>query len=112
MTLSPIITSSRLAEHKIVRPKDLTIRPDSDTIHGPGLKIHDHDTREKPSTRSLVDALQLHIRVPRVTSGGIDVVLVANHIPELGSDLLLALPALHVKDFPQFSFESLKSLRN
>ena len=45
-----------------------------------------------------VDALKLEIRVTVVGAGGVYAVLVADNLPELGSDLVAALAALNVHD--------------
>ena len=45
-----------------------------------------------------VDALKLEIRVTVVGAGGVYAVLVADDLPELGSDLVAALAGLDVHD--------------
>lgn len=45
-----------------------------------------------------VDALQLEVGVAMVGTGGVDTVLVAHDLPELGTDLVTALASLDVDD--------------
>jgi hypothetical protein len=40
MTLGKIVSSTRLAENKVVWPKNLAIRTGPDGIHGARLKVH------------------------------------------------------------------------
>jgi hypothetical protein len=108
MPLSPIISSTRLPKHKVIRPKDLAIGTGPHTVHGTRLKIHKHSTRDKSPTRSLIvvniDTLQLKVRGSNVFSSGINSMLIANNLPELGTDLVPALSSLNVKDFPHFLY--------
>jgi hypothetical protein len=46
-----------------------------------------------------VDALELEIGVAVVGTGGVYTVLIANDLPELGTDLVTALTTLNVNDF-------------
>jgi hypothetical protein len=43
-----------------------------------------------------VDALQLEVRVPVVGARGVNAVLVSNHLPKLGTNLVTTLPTLQV----------------
>jgi len=90
--LGPVVSGTGLTEDKVIRPKDLSIRTRSETIHGSGLQIHKHSPRNEPSTARLIvvhiDPLQLQICFPMVTPCGVDAVLGANHFPELGTDLV------------------------
>ena len=43
-----------------------------------------------------VDALQLEVRVPVVRARGVNAVLVSNHLPKLGTNLVTTLPTLQV----------------
>src|SRR5690349_9367029 len=45
-----------------------------------------------------IDALELEVRVAVVGAGRVDSVLVANHLPELGTNLVAALTSLDVDD--------------
>ena len=106
MALSPIISSTRLPEHKIIGSEDLTQGAGSDAVHGTRLEIHEDSTGDIPATGSLVevdiDALQLEIsgafRAVEL-AGPVNPVLIADDFPELGSDLVAALASLNVQDF-------------
>ncbi|KAJ9677435.1 hypothetical protein PVL29_022430 [Vitis rotundifolia] len=49
-----------------------------------------------------VEAAILQLPVALVAPGGVDAVLSADHLPELGFDLVPTLPTLNVKDFTHF----------
>ena len=107
MALSPVVACSRLAEDKIIRPEDLSIRPISDAVHGAGLKVHEDCPWDILATRCFIevdiDALQLQVRVSMVGAGGIDAVLIRDDLPELGPDLVAALAGLEMNNLPHFS---------
>ena len=106
MAFSPIISSSRLAVDKIVRPEDLSIGTTPDAVHSPRLKVHEDCPGDILGPGSLIevhiDALQLQVRVSLVGAGGVDAVLVRDDLPELGSDLVSALAGLKMDDFSHF----------
>jgi len=103
VTLGPVVTSSGLAEDEVVGAEDLTVRSRADRVHGTGLQIHEDGAGHIASTRSFVvvdvDALELEIGVTVVGSGGVNAVLIADNLPELGTDLVTALASLNVNDF-------------
>lgn len=107
MPLSPIIPGARLSEHEVIGPENLAVRARPQAVHGTGLQIHENSPRHKPPTASLIivhiDPLQLQIRIPAVPSGGVDAVLRADHLPELGPDLVAALATLNVENLTHFS---------
>ena len=49
-----------------------------------------------------VDALQLQVGRAGVLAGGVDAVLAANDLPELGADLVTALAGLDVDDLSHY----------
>ena len=106
MTLGPVVPGAGLPKHKVIRPENLSIRPRSDAVHCPWFKIHENRPRNKPATTGFVvvdiNSLQLQIGIPMVPSGGVDAVLGAHHLPELGSDLVAALAALDVENLTHF----------
>lgn len=106
MTLGPVVTGAGLAEDEVIWPENLSEGARSDGIHGSRLQIHEDRAWYVPSTACLVvihiDPLQLQVRVAVVPPRRVDAVLVADHLPELGSDLVPALPSLYVKDFSHF----------
>ena len=102
VTFGPVVAGAGLAEDEVVGAEDLAEGPRSDGVHGAGLQIHEHRARHVPAAAGLVvvdvDALQLQLRVAAVAAGVVDAVLVADHLPELGADLVAALAALDVED--------------
>ncbi len=102
MTFGPVVSSSGLSKHKVIGPKDLAIRPRPHTVHGPGLQIHEHSTGYIPSTTGFIvvdiDTLQLQIGDSLISSSRVDSVLLAHHLPELGTDLVPALPSLDMQN--------------
>jgi hypothetical protein len=102
VTLGPVVTSTRLAEDEVVGAEDLTEGTSADRVHGTRLKIHKDSARNVAATSGLivvhVDALELKIRVAVVGTGGVDAMLVADDLPELGTDLVTALTSLDMND--------------
>jgi hypothetical protein len=104
VALGPVVPGAGLAEDKVVGPEDLAVWPSADTVHGARLKVHEHGAGHEPAARRLVvvdvDALELEVGGADVATGRVDAVLVADHLPELGTDLVSALAALDVEDLP------------
>lgn len=102
MTLGPVIASARLPEHEVIGAKYLPERTGSNRVHGPRLQIHQHGAWDVPSAAGLVviniDAFELEIGVSAVLPRVVNSVLVADDLPELGSDLVAALASLNVKN--------------
>ena len=100
MALSPVISGTRLAENEVIGAEDLAERAGSDGVHGTRLEIHEDRTRDEATAAGLVvidiDSLELELGVAVVFSGVVNAVLVADHLPELGSDLVATLTALDV----------------
>jgi hypothetical protein len=109
VTLGPIVTSSGLTEDKVIRAEELTERTSTDGIHGTGLKIHKNGTGHIAATGGFVevnvDALQLKIGVTVVSTGWVNTVLVGNHLPKLGTNLVTALASLNVNDLSHFELK-------
>lgn len=103
MALGPVIPGAGLPENEVVGAEDLAVGAGSDRIHGARLKIHEDGAGDVPPLRRLVEvdieALQAHAIAALVSTGGVHVVLLADHLPELGADLVAALSTLNVKDF-------------
>nr|GMC81943.1 hypothetical protein ACMD2_20344 [Ipomoea batatas] len=101
-----VVSSTRLTKHKVIRPEDLAVRASPNTIHCAGLQIHEHCTRDKPSTGSLIvihiDTLQLQIRSTTVASCWVYAMFITDNFPEFGSNLVSALPTLNMEDFSHF----------
>merc|ERR1719443_1420588 len=102
MTLRPVVTGPRLTEDEVVRTEELTERAGANRVHGARLQIHEDRTRHVAAASGLVvihvDALELQVRVAVVRSRRIDAVLITDHLPELGADLVAALAALDVHE--------------
>lgn len=110
MTFRPVITGTGLSENEVIRSEDLTERSGSKGIHGARFKIHEDGAWNVPSATRLIViniyALKLKIGIAAVLSGMINAVLVADNLPEFGSDLVTALPTLDVEDFSHFLREN------
>merc|ERR1712028_301743 len=106
VTLGPVVTGAGLAEHEVIGAEDLTVGAGTDGVHGTGLQVHQHGTGHVAAAGSLVvvhvDALQLKVGVTVVGTGGVNSVLIADDLPELGTNLVTALAALDVKDLTHF----------
>jgi len=93
-----------LTKHKVVRPKDLAEGARADRVHGARLQVHQHGSGNVISSCGLivvhVDSLQLQITVPVVCARGVDAMLITDHLPKLGPDLVAALASLQVHDLP------------
>mmetsp|Transcript_86676 Transcript_86676/g.187521 ORF Transcript_86676/g.187521 Transcript_86676/m.187521 type:complete len:230 (-) Transcript_86676:37-726(-) len=107
VTLGPIVTSSGLTEHEVIGSEDLTKGTSTDRVHGTGLKIHKDGTGNVSATSGLVkvhvDSLQLKIGVSVVGTGGVNSVLVGDHLPKLGTNLVTALTTLNMNNLSHLS---------
>ena len=87
MTLSPVVTSSRLAKHEVIRSEELTERSGPNGIHGTRLQIHQDGTGDVLSTASFIviniDTLQLQLRFAMIGTVGLDTVLIRDNFPKL-----------------------------
>ena len=94
VTLGPVVTGTSLPEHEVVGAEDLAVGTRADGVHGSGLEVHEDTTGHVAAAGSLVevhiDALQLEVGVTVVGTGGVHAVLVADNLPELGTDLVTA----------------------
>mgnify|MGYP003702504629 CR=1 FL=1 len=102
--LGPVVAGAGLAEDEVVGAEDLAIGAGADAVHGTRLEVHEHGAGHEAAAGGLivvdVDALELEVGGADVAAGGGDAVLVADHLPELGADLVATLPALDVQDLP------------
>merc|ERR1719217_185201 len=102
MSLRPIVTRPRLTEDEIVRTEELPEGAGTHAVHRTRLQIHQDRPGDVAPARRLVvvniDPLQLQVRVTVVGPGRVDAVLVGDHLPELGADLIPALTALNVHE--------------
>ena len=119
VTLGPVVTRTRLTEDKVVRPEDGSIGPGPDTVHGAGLQIDEDGTGHKLSASgqplptglalggeplSLVvvhiDPLHLQLGGAGIGTVGVDAMLIADNLPEFGTDLVATLSGLQMHNFP------------
>jgi hypothetical protein len=102
VALGPVVAGAGLAEDEIVGAEDLAEGARAHGVHGAWLEVHEDGARDEAAAAGLVvvdvDALELEVGVAGVLAGVVDAVLVAYHLPELGPDLVTALPALDVED--------------
>jgi hypothetical protein len=103
VTLSPVVTSTRLAENEVIRAEDLTEWARANGVHGSWLKINEDSTWDILATSGLivvdVDALKLKIGVAMVGTSWVNTMLIGDDLPELGTDLVTALSSLDMNDF-------------
>jgi hypothetical protein len=103
MALGPVIPSPGLPEYEVIGAEDLSKRSGSERIHGTRFEIHENSTWNVATTTSLVviniDTLELKLRVSAVLSRVVNAMLIADHFPELGPNLVSALPTLDMQDF-------------
>jgi len=103
VTLGPVVTSTVLAEHEVIRAEKLAERTGADGVHGAGLEVHKDGAGNVTATGGFVevdvDALELEVGVTVVGAGGVNTVFVGNDFPELGTDLVTALASLDMDDF-------------
>jgi hypothetical protein len=109
VTLGPVVTGTSLTKDEVIRAEQLTKRTSTNRVHGTGLEVHENCAGNVTTTSGLVevdvDALQLEVRVTVVSTGGINAVLVRNHLPELGANLITALTALNVHEFTHWKLD-------
>ena len=102
MALGPVVASTALAKDKVIRAEELAKGARADRVHGARLQIYQHSAGHVLATGGLVvvhvDALQLEVRVAMVSAGGVNAVLIGNHFPELGTNLVTALAGLQVNN--------------
>jgi hypothetical protein len=109
VALGPVVPGAGLAVDKVVGAEDAAEGAGADGFHGAGLQVHEHGAGHVAATPSLVvvdvDPLELELLRggPRVAARGVDAVLAADHLPELGADLVAALAALDVQDLPHLA---------
>ena len=103
MSLSPVVSGSRLSENEVIRSEKLSEWSSSDGVHGSWFQVHEDGSRYVSSSCRLVivdvDSFQLEIGVSVIGSGGVNSVFIRNNFPEFGSDLVTALSSLDVNDF-------------
>merc|ERR1719390_182319 len=102
VALRPVVASTGLAEDEVVRAEELTERAGAHGVHGTRLEVHEDRTRHVAAAGGFVvvhvDALELQVRVAVVRTRGVNAVLIADHLPELRTDLVAALATLDVNE--------------
>ena len=103
VTLGPVVTSTSLAEDEVVGAEDLAVRTSTNGVHCTGFEVHKNGARNVAAASSFVevdvDTFELEIRVALVSTSGINTVLITDHLPKLGADLVTALTTLNTDDF-------------
>ncbi len=86
MALGPIVSSSSLTKHKVVRSEDLAIRSWPNTVHGTRLQVHEHCTRHITTPTGFivihVYSLQLQVWVSMVCPSWINPMLITYHLQQ------------------------------
>merc|ERR1719262_860807 len=102
VALCPIISRASLAKDKVVGTKELAKGSRAHAVHGTGFKVHENRTWHIPASGCLVEvhinALELQVGVAMVSAGRIDSVFIADHFPELGTNLVSALACLDMNE--------------
>jgi hypothetical protein len=112
VALGPVVAGAGLAEDEVVGAEDAADGAGAERVHSARLEVHEHRPGHVPAAAGLVvvdvDPLQL-LRAgrARVLAGRVDAVLAADHLPELGADLVAALAALDVQDLPHLAAQRL-----
>ena len=87
MSLGPVVASSRLSKHEVVRSEDLSEWSRSDRVHGARLQVHQHSSGHVLATGGLVvvdiDSLQLELGGASIGTSGVDTMLIRDDLPEL-----------------------------
>jgi hypothetical protein len=109
VTLGPIVTSTSLTKHEVIRAEKLSKRSSTDRVHGSRLEVHEDGTGHVSSSGGLivvhVDSLQLKVGISMVSSSGINAMLIGDNLPKLGTNLVTALTCLNVDDFSHISYK-------
>ena len=84
MAFCPVVASTGLAEHEVIRAEDLSVGSGSDGVHRAWLEIHEDGTGHiAPAARLVevhIDALELEVAVTVVGASWVNAVLVANDL--------------------------------
>mmetsp|Transcript_18951 Transcript_18951/g.24970 ORF Transcript_18951/g.24970 Transcript_18951/m.24970 type:complete len:206 (-) Transcript_18951:44-661(-) len=103
MPFSPVVTSSGLAENKVVRSEKLTVGSSSHRVHCTRFKIHQNCSRYVSPTSCFIvvdiDALKLQVGISMVCSSWIDAMFIRNNFPEFGTNLVTTLASLNMHNF-------------
>ena len=87
VTLGPVVTSSTLSKHKVVRSEDLTKGSRPDTVHGARLQVHQDSSGHILATTGLIvvdiDPFQLEIRCSSIGASWINTMFIRDDLPEL-----------------------------
>jgi len=102
VSLGPVVPGAGLSKHEVVGSEDLSKGTGPHGIHGSWFEVHEDGTWDVPPSRGFVevhvDSFELEVAVSMVGADGIDAVLVATDLPELGPDLVPTLARLDVHD--------------
>ena len=85
--LGPVVTSSRLSKHKVIRSEDLSKGTGPHAVHGAGLQVHQDGPGHVLAAAGLIvvdiDPLELEVRFTSVCSSGVNSMLIRDDLPEL-----------------------------
>ncbi len=87
MSLSPVVSGTRLSKDKIVRSENLSVRAGPNRIHGSRFEIDKNSSGDILSAGGFVvvdvNTFQLEVGVSVISTRRVDSVLVGNDFPEL-----------------------------
>ena len=106
VTLSPVVTGTRLTKDEVVGSEELTEGASANGVHGSRFKIHKDCAGNVAAACGLVvvniDAFNLQFGVATVFTRGINTMLIRYHFPELRSYLIAALASLQMNELTHF----------
>lgn len=106
VALCEVVSGTRLAENKVVRPENLAINACAGSIHGTRLKVHKHCPWHVTTIAAFivinVHSFKLKFGVPYVLPCWVNPMFITHHLPELCSYLVPALPSLYVQNLTHF----------
>ena len=92
MAFRPVVASTRLAEDEVVGAEELAIRTSTNGVHRARLQIHQNGARDVSAAGRFIeidiDALQLQIRITMIGASWVNAMLIRNHFPKLGTNLV------------------------
>ncbi len=87
MSLSPVVSGTRLSKDKIVWSENLSVRAGPNRVHGSRFKIDKNSSGDILSAGGFVvvdvNTFQLEVGVSVISTRRVDSVLVGNDFPEL-----------------------------
>eukprot|EP00747_Dinoflagellata_sp_TGD_P141305 gnl/TRDRNA2_/TRDRNA2_176109_c1_seq1.p3 gnl/TRDRNA2_/TRDRNA2_176109_c1~~gnl/TRDRNA2_/TRDRNA2_176109_c1_seq1.p3 ORF type:complete len:142 (-),score=0.05 gnl/TRDRNA2_/TRDRNA2_176109_c1_seq1:1596-2021(-) len=107
VTLSPIISSTSLAEYKVIRTKNLSKRTRSYRVHRSRFKVHENSAWYITTFSSFVevdvDTFELKFRITIVCTIRVYSMFITNDFPKFSSNLITTLASLNMNYFTHLS---------